>query len=178
MGVLIPTALHQCPQIFCEGWMRGPWRAPASGYSQHSHGSRKTNERNLAGEYLCWSETTMGRSVVHNWSPVTYLDHDHSERENVSLLAIWPFVQYLRCSPSRGQKKLRRGSRLENRFCGDRNLIKICDPRMAGGIYKDIWLDMHQHGSKTGVRTTTYSLEIPVNHIAGVEVTKSLRDVG
>lgn len=49
---------------------------------------------------------------------------------------------------------------------------------MTGGIHKDIWLDMYQHGGKTRLGTITYSLEITVDYIAGVEIVKAIDDIG
>jgi hypothetical protein len=60
---------------------------------------------------------------------------------------------------------------------GDPSKAKIRDPRMAGGIHKDIWLGTCQYGGKSGLRVITYSLEITVNYVAGVEKVKAFSDI-
>ena len=55
---------------------------------------------------------------------------------------------------------------------------KIRDACMAGAVHKDVRLSGCQYGDKTIFRKTTYSLEVPMNHIAGVEVGEALSDVG
>ena len=80
----------------------------------------------------------VGRIFAHSWSPVTYLDHDHSEGENVRLFAIWPFIQYLWCNPSQGGTVLRQGGRLRIHVCVNRSKTKIRDPRMTGSIDTDV----------------------------------------
>jgi hypothetical protein len=89
---------------------------------------------------------------------VTHLDHDHRERENVRFLAIYPIVQDLWGSPSRGMVMVTRDAQLGIYACGDRSETKIRDPCMAVGIHKDIWLDTRQYGGETSVRAATYSL--------------------
>ena len=37
---------------------------------------------------------------------------------------------------------------------------------------------MRQHGREMKVRVVTYSLEVPVNYIAGMEIEEALSDVG
>jgi len=54
---------------------------------------------------------------------------------------------------------------------------EIGDACMTGIIHKDIRLVECQYGSRIISRTVTYSLEVPVNHIAGVEVTKALSNI-
>ena len=49
---------------------------------------------------------------------------------------------------------------------------------MTGVVDKDVRLAEHQYGCKTRSRITTYSLEVPMNDIAGVEVAEALGDVG
>ena len=59
----------------------------------------------------------------------------------------------------------------------DRSKTKIRDPCATGGINKDIWLETCQYNCGTGHGKTTYSLEITMNYVAGVEVIKALSDV-
>jgi len=54
---------------------------------------------------------------------------------------------------------------------------EIGDTCMTGIIHKDIRLVECQYGGRIISRTVTYSLEVPVNHIARVEVTKSLSNI-
>ena len=56
--------------------------------------------------------------------------------------------------------------------------LKVGDTRITRVVHEDVWLDTRQYNSETEVRMTTYSLEIPMNHIAGVEVAKALCDIG
>ena len=49
---------------------------------------------------------------------------------------------------------------------------------MTGSIHEDVWLDRRQCGGKTRFKSTTYPLEVPMNHVTGVEVTEALGDVG
>ena len=59
--------------------------------------------------------------------------------------------------------------------CGE---TKIRDQRITGVVHEDIWLAGHQYSGKPRFRINTHSLEVPVNHIAGVEVTEASGDVG
>jgi hypothetical protein len=61
---------------------------------------------------------------------------------------------------------------------GDRSKAKIRQACMTSGVHKDIWLVGCQCGGETRFRTTTYTLEISMNNIAGVEVVEALSDVG
>jgi len=45
-------------------------------------------------------------------------------------------------------------------------------------VHKDVWLTRCQYGGETRLGTTTYSLEVPVNHIAGMEVAEPFSGVG
>jgi hypothetical protein len=49
---------------------------------------------------------------------------------------------------------------------------------MAGVVHKDVLLEVCQCGGETRLETTTYSLEIPMNDITGVEVAEALGDIG
>jgi len=51
----------------------------------------------------------------------------------------------------------------------DRRETKISDSCVAGVIHEDIWLDVCQCGGKTGFVPTTYSFEITMNYVTGVE---------
>jgi hypothetical protein len=109
---------------------------------------------------------------------LTYLDRDHRERENIGFFAICPLpVQNLRCSPSCGVTLVIRSGSYRVQVLGDRSKTKIGDPCTVIATHKDIWLDMCQYGSKIGFRTITYSLEIAVNYVAGVEKVKPFGDI-
>ena len=116
--------------------------------------------------------------VVHSSSPATYLDHDHREGKNVRFLTMYPLVQDLRCSPPCGVTMLTRGTPRGIRVFNDSSKAEICEARMTGIVHKDVWLGVYQCGGETRLRVTTYSLEVPMNDIAGVEVTEALSDVG
>jgi hypothetical protein len=49
---------------------------------------------------------------------------------------------------------------------------------MARVVDKNVRLAGRQYGREMRFRTATYSLEVPMNDIAGVEVAEALGDVG
>lgn len=55
---------------------------------------------------------------------------------------------------------------------------EIRDASAAGLVHKDVWLVGCQYDREWGPKTITYSFEVAVNHIAGVEVANSGDDVG
>ena len=108
----------------------------------------------------------------------TYLDHDHHEGENIRFLAVCPLViQDLRRSPPRGMTLIVRGALRRVRIRSDRREAEVRDPRVVVGVQENIRLDACQHGGKTGFRQITYTLEITVNYIAGVEKVKAFGDI-
>ena len=109
--------------------------------------------------------------------PVTYLNHDHRESENIRSPAICSLVQDLWSSPPRGVTMLTGRAACGFQVLSDRSEAKIRETRMTGVIHKDVWLGVCQCGGKTRLRTTTYSLEVPVSYIARVEVAKAFSDV-
>ena len=110
---------------------------------------------------------------------MTYLDHDHSERENVCFFAVWSFVQYLRCSPPRGETALTLETPHGIQILSDRSETKVRDACVAGVIHEDVWLDTDgQCGGETEIRMTTYSLKISVDHITRVKIAETLGNVG
>ena len=121
---------------------------------------------------------TKGRSSTHSRSSTTYLNHDHRESENIRFLAVCPLVQDLWRSPPCTVAMEIRDAQCRIQILGDSSEAKIRQTRMAGVIHKDVWLDGCQCGSEARLEIITYSLEIPVNDIAGVEVTEALSDVG
>jgi len=119
---------------------------------------------------------TVSQRIARSRSSVTCLDHDHRERENVRFLAIRPLLQDLRRSPPRGVAVMTRRARYGIHILSDCSEAEIRDACMTGVVHKDVRLVECQHGIETGFRTT-YSFEIPMNHIAGVEVAQALSDV-
>ena len=117
------------------------------------------------------------RPILYSQSIVTYLDHDHSERENVRFLAIWPFFQYLWRSPSCSKTTLILDTSHGIQIQSDSSETKVRDPRITGVVHEDVRLGTCQYGRETAVRTITYPFEVPMNHIAGVEVAEALSDV-
>jgi len=99
---------------------------------------------------------------------MTYLDHDHSERENVCFLAVFPTNQDLRRSPLRAVATLARSTLDGIRVLSKRSKAKICDARTTSFVHKDVWLTGCQDGGKPRLRTTTYSLKVSVNYVAGI----------
>jgi len=59
----------------------------------------------------------------------------------------------------------------------NRSAAKIRDACMAGVVHKDVRLAGYQYGGETRFRNTTYSLDAPMNHTAGVKVAEALSDV-
>ena len=59
----------------------------------------------------------------------------------------------------------------------DRSQAKIRDARMPVVIYKDVWLAGCLHNNKIRFGTTTYTFEVPMDHIAGMKVAEALSDV-
>ena len=111
---------------------------------------------------------------------MAYFNHDHREREHVGFLAVYPFVQDLWRGPSRsvavqGQG---RGAPGGIQVSSDRGEAEIGDACVTGVIHKDVWLARCQWGDETRFKITTYSLEIPMDHIARVEVAEALSDIG
>ena len=102
----------------------------------------------------------MGQSSAHTRLFVTYLDHDHSERENVRLLAIWRFVQYLRRSPPRGTA-LTLGALRRIQVMSDSCEAKVCDTRIVEVVHEDVQLDTCQCGDETGLERPHTPLRSP-----------------
>jgi len=109
---------------------------------------------------------------------MTHLDHDHREGENVCFLAIIPLPQDLWRGPSRGVAVVTRGGPHGVQVLSDRGEAEIRNSRMTRAVHKDIWLAGCQYSSEARSRSATYSLEIPMNHVAGVEVAQALSNVG
>jgi len=59
---------------------------------------------------------------------------------------------------------------------GDRSEAKIGDACMIEFVHKNVCLARCQYGGETRLRTT-YSPEVPMNHIAGVEVVEALGNI-
>ena len=91
---------------------------------------------------------------------------------------MWSFFQYLRRSPARGETTLTLGTPHGIQVQSHRSEPEIRDTRITGVVHEDVWLDMCQRGGKTGVKTITYPFEVPVNHVARVEVAEALGNVG
>ena len=108
---------------------------------------------------------------------MTYLDHDHRERENIRFLGTWPFIQDLWRSPPRGVPMVMRSTSYGIQVLSDCSEAKIHNARVTGVVHKDVWLVGYQYCGEMRLKTT-YSLKVPMNHIAGVEVAEALSDVG
>jgi len=70
---------------------------------------------------------------------MTYFDHDHRERENIRFLAMFPSLQDLWSSPSRGVA-VTGSARNGVQISSDGGEAKIRDSRMTRVIHEDIWL--------------------------------------
>ena len=55
---------------------------------------------------------------------------------------------------------------------------EIHNARMTRAVHQDVWLISCQYNSKAKFKTSAYSFEVPMNYIAGVEVTEAISDVG
>ena len=73
---------------------------------------------------------------------------------------------------------LNRGTLYRIEVPSDRGEAKICESSMTGAIHNGVSLDVHQYSGETRVRTTTHSLKVPMNDVAGVEVAETPSDVG
>ena len=63
------------------------------------------------------------------------------------------------------------------RVLSDRSEPEVRDARVAVVVHKDVWLAGCQH-SEVKSRVFTYSFEVPMNHVARVEVAEALNDIG
>jgi len=81
-------------------------------------------------------------------------------------------------SPSQGVAMLKCVTLHGIRVLSERGKAKIGDACMTRVVHQDVRLAERQRGSETGFGTATHSLEIPVNHIAGVEVAEALSNIG
>ena len=113
-----------------------------------------------------------------SWTPPTNPNCDHRKRKNIPFLAISPpNTQHLRCNPLRVINILNWGAPCRIQALNDHAKAKIGDPRTAGGVHKDLWLAGHQYSGERKSRTIAYSLEISVDHVAGVDVVEAFGDV-
>ena len=132
-------------------------------------------KRSGTSENLCsnqWSSPNV------NPEPATDLNRDHREREDIRFLAKCPPIgQDLRCNPSRTVALLVWNAPYRIQILSDHSDTTICDHCVAGGVHKDVQLVRYQYAVVKRSRMTTYSLEIPVNNIAGVEVIQTFCDI-
>ena len=70
----------------------------------------------------------------------------------------------------------KRGGQLRIHICSDCGEAEICDPRLAGGIYKDVLLVYVNTAVKLESEITTHSFEVTMDHIARVKVAETLDD--
>jgi len=173
---LIPTTLHHSPQLVCERQMCRSRRPLATLYCLHGLLRCAIGERSRPGEYLCDRDDSKPR-VGPNNPFVTHLDHDHCERENIPFLAVHSAPSRdLWCGPLHSVIWIIRDTLCRTRALNDRSTTKIHDPCLTSDIHEDIRLEKCQCGGKTWLGTTTYSLEISINYIAGVEISKAISD--
>jgi len=89
---------------------------------------------------------------------MTYLDHDHRERENIRRFGICSLLgQDLWRSPSRGMTLIIQDKSCGIRILSDGSQTKVRDPRTTGSVHKDIWLLTCQFSGTTGFRKITYT---------------------
>ena len=125
-------------------------------------------------------DTGCSEQQVDGGTPfVSYLDHDHRERENIRFLAVGSLLlQYLWCGPSRSMTLIIRGASDGIQVLSDRSKAEIRDPRMVGVIHENIRLLRVKTIVKTGHKSITYSFEISMDYVAGVEEVKAFSDIG
>jgi len=99
--------------------------------------------------------------VIAEWSRAgEYLDRDHRERENVRFLAKFLPIQYFWRSPSRAGATLERGTPDRIQVLSNRGEAKACDACVTEVVHKDV-----------------RPLEVPMDHVAGVEVTETFGEI-
>jgi len=69
---------------------------------------------------------------------MTYLNHDHRERENVRFLAICPFIQEFWRSPSHGVAVLSWGASDGIQVLSDFGKAEVRDAGFAGAVHEDV----------------------------------------
>ena len=109
---------------------------------------------------------------------VTCLDHYHREREDVGFFAMCPLlVQDFWCGPLRAMtptvRRIWNGIRVPS-YHSNARIRNSC---VASSIHKDTWLDICQYAGKAGPNITTYTLEITMDYVAGVEKAKAFSDI-
>ena len=108
---------------------------------------------------------------------MAYLNHHHCEGENVCFLARYSLIQDLWRSPSGGMTVLSCVARPGIQVFSDHGEAKIHKTCVARSIHEDVLLDTG-HYDEIRIGTTTYPFEVCVNHIARVEVTEAVCNVG
>ena len=88
-------------------------------------------------------------AVSHKFDPnnpsAAHLDHDHRESENISFFTVFPFLfQNLWCSPSCSMALIARGASYGIQVFSYPGEAEIRDPCVAGGVHKDVRLEMYQ----------------------------------
>jgi len=105
-----------------------------------------------------------------------YLYHDHRERVNVRFLAECPLFQDLWCCPQRGVATPTRGTPCGIWVLSNCSVAKIRNPCTIGVVHEDVCLVRCQYyGKRFG--TVTYSLEVSMYYIAGVDVAEAISDI-
>ena len=172
MWILIPTILHQLPQLVREDWMLWPFRALSTNYRIYSCHIRYPIERDRAGECL-----DRCGAAVRGWyrkTFITYLYHHHSKGKNVRLFTACPTLQDLRRCPSRGVIAVTRGTLIQ--VLHDYGQSKIRDSRMTGVIHKDVTLAEREYNFEAKFRAT-HSFEVAMDLVAGMQVVQTLCNI-
>jgi len=60
-------------------------------------------------------------------------------------------------------------------YCSEAEIRNTC---MAGAVHQDVRLICYEYRNKTRSGTGTYTLEVSMNNIAGVEITEAISDIG
>lgn len=106
---------------------------------------------------------------------MTYLYHNHRERENVSLFTGYPIpVQDLGCSPP-CCLTIRHGGLICDFLIASE--AKICDACTTGIVNQDVRLQNYDQGELWAWRRwKSYSFEVSVDYIAKVKIAKPFCD--
>ena len=56
-------------------------------------------------------------------------------------------------------------------------MTKICDACATGAVHKDVWLAGDQYNNGTKFIVITHPLDVPVDHIVGMQVGEAFGDI-
>ena len=113
-------------------------------------------------------------------SPATHLNRNHSERVNIRFLAGILATQDLRRRPQRSVDVLTRSRPYRVQVFCDNGNAEIGNARMGYAVIhvdKDVDLRSCKCSDEMGFGKITYTFEISVDHIPGMQVAEARRDL-